>query len=272
VNGPVRLAAAGLVLLVASGCGAASRGGQATASGCASFAVRSVERHATVPGLPRACRGLGPRELEQALAITVSHFARARDKAVRRHQAGLARQHLTYLVVAGQRARAEQAAAARRRGSRRPAASSAAGIGVPAGLAALIAWLLTVASGAFLLAKWLAQSAGGSRARRAPPAVVLSHLGLATGGLVAWSCYLLTSWAPLAWLAMAVLLPVVGLGISTLMLAVPDTGADPATAVAGRPSAGRARPPVVVIVAHGTLAALTVLLVLLGAIAAVLAR
>jgi manganese efflux pump family protein len=225
-----------------------------------------------VARLPGACRGLGPRQLDQAITIAVSHFASHGDKAIRRHLAGQTRAHLRYLVAAARRAEAGQAAR-RRSASRHAATAAAASTRVPIGLATLLAWLLTATSGAFLLAKWLAQASGRRPGRPgAPPVVVLSHLGLALGGLAAWSSYLLTSWAPLAWLALAFLLPVVGLGISTLMVAIPDPSPDPAVSPARSRPSGRARPPVLVIVAHGALAALTVILALLGAVAAVLPR
>jgi len=44
------------------------------------------------------------------------------------------------------------------------------------------------------------------------PLVLVSHFCLAAVGLAIWAGYLLTSWVPLAWVALGVLLPVAGTG------------------------------------------------------------
>jgi hypothetical protein len=97
---------------------------------------------------------------------------------------------------------------------------------------------------------------------------MLTHFGLATAGLLTWIAYLATSTPAVAWLAAALLLPVAGLGMATLIQAVPESA--PPTASAERTaSAGRtARMPVVTIAVHGACATATLLLVLLAAIAA----
>ena len=131
---------------------------------------------------------------------------------------------------------------------------------------------------------------------RASPAAALSHAGLAIGGLTCWLGYLVTGQPAFAWLALCVLLPVAGLGIATLMQAIPDPDPDVgaavshepalnartesagsnravATAITTRPARTRSgRPPVVMIVRHGVLATATLLLALLGSVAALAAR
>lgn len=97
--------------------------------------------------------------------------------------------------------------------------------------------------------------------------MAFSHAALATTGLVTWAGYLITHWTALAWAALGLLLPVAGLGIATLIDALPDPGSD-ATGEPGPGSRRAARAPVVVIVAHGALATGTLLLVLLGAVSA----
>jgi hypothetical protein len=88
--------------------------------------------------------------------------------------------------------------------------------------------------------------------------------------------------------ALGLLLPVVGLGMATLLWGADDPGDSPAAGAAAeatapaadagpadlpaRHSAPRSRPNVLLIATHGALATLTVLLALLGAIAAVTAR
>jgi hypothetical protein len=206
----------------------------------------------------------------------VSELADHGDKAVRRHLVRLARAHLGFLIIAAQRIAAERAAASRAAAKRHRIAEGAAtsdvrspGTRVPVRLAALAAWLLTAGSGSVLLRNWLAHG----RRRRAAGSpgpfrgLVFSHFGLALGGLSIWIGYLLTHWAPLAWIAFAILLPVAGLGMATVIEAIPEP--DPAP-----PSAAlrRRKTPVVMISAHGVLAIATLLLALLGSVAALGSR
>jgi len=104
------------------------------------------------------------------------------------------------------------------------------------GIAALITWLLDAGSGAYMLSTWVVR--GGLRRQRAAgdrlgPAVVFGHFGMATTGLLVWVSYLATRWAVLGWLAIGVLMLVIGLGISTVTLWTPfparraAAGADP---------------------------------------------
>ena len=91
----------------------------------------------------------------------------------------------------------------------------------PLGVATLIAWLLTMAAGGYMLLRFVTdgglrrQRAAGDRAR---PAVVLTHFGLASAGLLLWVLYLATSWLAVAWVAVALLLLVIGFGMATLIV------------------------------------------------------
>src|SRR5690349_18544587 len=101
----------------------------------------------------------------------------------------------------------------------------------------LISWLLTASIGAYMLGTWI--GSGGVRKQRAnteglSPAVVLGHASLATTGLVLWTAYTLTRWAPLAWSGVLVLMPAIGLGLSTVTLLTPFPAPD-------RARRGRAR-------------------------------
>ena len=102
--------------------------------------------------------------------------------------------------------------------------------------------------------------------------MVLSHLGLAACGLCAWIGYLLTRWPPLAWTGLSMLLPVAALGMATLVQAIPepDRAQRRPSAMAGAPAKSKA--PVVMIAAHGVLATATLLLALLGSVAALGSR
>jgi hypothetical protein len=96
--------------------------------------------------------------------------------------------------------------------------------GQPLGIAALITWLLDAGSGAYMLATWIAR--GGLYQQRAAgdrlaPRVVFGHFGIATTGLLVWVSYLVTGAAPLAWVAVGLLMLVIGLGISTVTVWTP---------------------------------------------------
>jgi len=101
----------------------------------------------------------------------------------------------------------------------------------------MISWLLTASIGAYMLSTWI--GGGGLRQQRASreglsPSVVLGHAGLATTGLALWAAFTLTRWAPLAWTAVLVLMPAIGLGLSTVTLLTPF----PAPDSAGRAGVG----------------------------------
>ena len=101
----------------------------------------------------------------------------------------------------------------------------------------LISWLLTASIGAYMLSRWIGD--GGVRAQRAnrealSPFVVLGHASLALTGLALWTAYTITRWGPLAWSAVLVLMPAIGLGLSTVTLLTPY----PTPGGAGRPGGG----------------------------------
>lgn len=144
---------------------------------------------------------------------------------------------------------------------------------------ALVAWALTAVGGFVMLGRWVAR--GGLRqqrtgASRLPAGAVFSHLALAAAGLVLWVLYLLADADLLGWIAFALLVPVAALGFAMLarwwqvrrapqvVPAGAGAGSHGATAPApeGETPAER-HLPVVVVVAHGLLAVVTVVLVLL---------
>jgi len=125
----------------------------------------------------------------------------------------------------------------------RPSAAPATWPTRPLGIAALTTWLIDAVSGAYMLGTWVAR--GGMHQQlttgdRLAPRVVFTHFGIATTGLLVWVSYLATRWVPLAWLAVGLLMLVIGLGISTVTLwtpfpahrATPDADADPAPGMA----------------------------------------
>ena len=99
--------------------------------------------------------------------------------------------------------------------------------------ATLIAWLVAGAAGVYMFRTWL--SRGGLRRQRSrpgglSPAVVFTHFGLGAAGFAAWVGYLATGWDALAWTAVGLLMPGIGLGICTVTLWTPyPTLPEPAT-------------------------------------------
>jgi hypothetical protein len=144
---------------------------------------------------------------------------------------------------------------------------------------ALVAWALTAVGGFVMLGRWVAR--GGLRqqrtgASRLPAGAVFSHLALAAAGLVLWVLYLLAGVDVLGWIALALLVPVAALGFA-MLARWRQVRRAPQVVAAGRSAGatGAAPPatehetpaerhlPVPVVVAHGLLAVVTVVLVLL---------
>jgi manganese efflux pump family protein len=96
--------------------------------------------------------------------------------------------------------------------------------GRPLGFVALIAWLITVSIGVYMLRTWIAR--GGLRHQRrtgvgVPPAVVFGHAGAALTGLAVWLSYLASNWHPLAWAGAGLVGIAITLGICTVTLWTP---------------------------------------------------
>jgi hypothetical protein len=160
-------------------------------------------------------------------------------------------------------------------------------------IAALITWLITAAGGFYLLGTWLAH--GGVRQQRTrttrfPAPVIFGHFLLAAAGLIVWIIYLAIAKKALAWAAFIILLPVALLGLTMFARWIgvyrgeagtsPSPAGSPGRAATGGAPTATAAPaateevtlpaewhlPVIVVTAHGLLAAITVVLVLLTAI------
>ncbi|MEU2923885.1 hypothetical protein AB0D42_12555 [Streptomyces sp. NPDC048304] len=125
----------------------------------------------------------------------------------------------------------------------------------------LCAWLLTAGLGGYLATVWVRH--GGLRQRtpgvtRLPLWLVLGHVALAVAGLAAWTAYVVGGVRSSAWAACAVVLIVAAFGFMMLLRWLPSSG---------RHSHGAATAerhfPLTAVVAHGTAAGATVLLVLL---------
>lgn len=208
------------IALSVAGCGGPSGGTpKHTVQGCAAYGLRAIERHITVTWKPAPCQGLSRAEVNQAVATAVVRAAGDAPKATRRRRAADAAPYLDHLVSTLPPVASSVPTGARSSPMR-------GGRDLPMSLAALIAWVVTAGSGAYVLGSWIAH--GGTLQRRgpgpgtgSPPALLFGHFGLALCGLVFWVAYLVTGWASLAWVAVAVLLPVAGLGMATLVTGLP---------------------------------------------------
>ena len=242
VKAAVAAAAVGVTVLAAAGCAARAAAPQrGSVQACITFGVRAIEAHRTVTQVPAACRGLSRAEVNFALGRSIYLVAGSgHHKVAWRHDAAVAGARLARLITT---AMAQSSGA--------PGASAGAGAGGRAGpvdrrplaVATLIAWLLTMAAGGYMLLPFVL--GGGLRRQRAAgdrtsPAVVLTHFGLASAGLLLWAVYLATSWLPLAWAAVGLLLPVIGFGMATLIVWTIGTPRSRAAAPARTPGTSSA--------------------------------
>lgn len=228
-----------LVTLLAVGCGARAGGaaaapgsaGPATVQGCAAYGVYAIQHRITVTSLPSACQGLSRAEINQAAADAILRVAGSGPKPVWKRRAARVAPFLSYLITGPTPAGRPLPVSAPGQTSSTPASGPLGGKNLALDIAALGAWLVTAASGAYVLGSWI--SGGGTLRQRAaatgsPPAVIFGHFGLALAGLVIWIAYLIAGWAALAWTAVGVLLPVAGLGMATVSIGLP--GRAPAAA------------------------------------------
>jgi manganese efflux pump family protein len=112
------------------------------------------------------------------------------------------------------------------------------------GLATLLSWIFTAGIGAYMLRSLVAH--GALRRQRTvrdglSPRVLYGHFSLALSGLVVWAAFMATGWGPLAWVAVALLTPAIGLGICTVTLwtPYPRPGGELAPGPAGPGQPGR---------------------------------
>jgi len=152
---------------------------------------------------------------------------------------------------------------------------------------ALIVWFITALWGLYMLAVWLIENDAtreGNAASRLPLPVILAHVTCALSGLVVWVAYLLLDRPVLAWAAVGILVAIALLGLTMFARWIPvyrmtgDEVAVPVGAAAGGTPGGasgalpaRELPaegsfPLLVVLAHGTFAVSTVVLVVLTAL------
>jgi hypothetical protein len=274
-NGMRRIAAsAAITLATALACAACWPGaGQALAAtpsravrsaprsvaACYAFAVSALLRHVIVRRTPPACAGLGAAQLNQVIGRAIRTVAGPLHKAAARRQDQAESRYLASLVRQGRPPLPE---------------SLAAGPGPASGtqgarLAALAAWLAAALAGGYLLAGRRPPSRRWTRGL----GLAGGHAGLAVAGLCLWIAFLVTAEPVLGWTDVALSWLIVGLGMATLLGGIPGTATaalpEPAAAPAGKAALAapaRARAPVLVIALHGTLATVTIVLVLLAVV------
>jgi hypothetical protein len=281
------------VLLAACGAGGAPAHDEPDRAGsvpaCTATAVRALEQHATLTNLPVPCRGLSRAQLNLALGRGIYEVAGpGQHKAAWRHRAAAAEASLARLIKSAPQP------AVHLRPVPPPAPPGPAGRW-GTGLAALATWLLTMGIGAFMLVPWIRRrglNQRGTPGRRPGPVVPLGHAGAAVAALLAWIAYLVTGWSSLGWLAVSLLLAVIGLGMATLALwtAQPSPSPGPGAPAPAAPASmtpgpvaagpvppdGTSAPPrgprgdlrIIVPIVHGLAASATILLALLTVVTA----
>ena len=232
--------------LIVAGC--AQPGAASTLDTCRTFGVRAIERHVVVRTVPSACAGLTRLQINESVVEAVRAAAGRQSKAASRRAAGRDAGYLAGLVAGGLHSPGSSGQAA--------SASALAGDGLR--VAALVTWAVTAAAGAYLLLGWSRRS----RASRRPPTLAVGHATVALAGLGTWAAFASAGEQALAWAAAVLAFAAAGLGMAVLVGSVPDS-------LARLPQLGSGPGPrrVLVIAAHGVLAAVTMALVLYAAVA-----
>ncbi|MCF8571998.1 hypothetical protein L5G32_17150 [Gordonia sp. HY002] len=129
-------------------------------------------------------------------------------------------------------------------------------------IVALVCWIITALGGFVLLGKWIAGggTTAGTTSRLSPP-IVFAHFLLAAAGLVLWIVYVAVEVDVLAWIAFALLVVIALAGFAMFARWLPVY-----QGAAGTETAPEKGFPVAVVGAHGAVAVVTVVSVLLSAV------
>lgn len=274
-----------------TGCAVAPPGTPGASPGnCAAYAYRAIEHHVQVTRQPAACSGLTPAQVSLAAGVAIRESVGGRAKARARERTAAAARWVGALITQPSPVPSPPPASAESGGSGSSGRGPLGGVSdLAAAIAALLAWLVTAASGGYVLLRWLLaggslrrpgiRSRHGARRRHgagrrdgagrsddgaaAPPAVTAGHAGLALTGLAGWTLFTITGWAWLAWTCLVVLLPAAGLGMGVLLLGLPAPRRGVTTVVRGKRGV-----PWLVIAAHGVAAVTLLLLVIAATVAA----
>jgi hypothetical protein len=210
----------------------AAPGGSVAA--CTDYAYQAIRARVRVTGIPAACRGLSPGQVSFAASTAIRIASGSGTKSAVRKRAGEAAPWVNALLGPVPVGPDPQAGSA---------SGESAGTGGPwsrlgfsdfvAQVGGLLAWLAAAAAGGWILLRWwLAGGGHGARpglrrllhgsASTAPPAVTVGHVSLGLLGLMLWALFMITGWAPLAWACVCLLAPVAGMGMTVLLLGLPN--------------------------------------------------
>lgn len=223
-----------VAVVLRSGQAGTGTGTGGNAAACTAYALQAIRAHVRITGIPAACRGLSPGQVSLAASKAIRMAAGTGTKSAVRRRAGTAEPWVDALLGLGPTAPAPAGGGGALAG--RPAAAGGTRIGfseVAAQVGGLVAWLAAAASGGWALFRWwlatggLGFLGGLRRLRRgsgtaAPPFVTLGHFGFGLLGLLLWAVFMITGSAPLAWVCVALLGPVAGLGMGALLLGLPS--------------------------------------------------
>lgn len=248
-----------------------AEGARGSVQACAAYVYTAIRRHRVIQATPAACAGLSRAQVNQSAGTAIRMAVKGGSKPDRRRQAATAGRWARALITDPGPVPDQPGTSAATAGSPAGAAAGRLGLGgigeLAAKVGALLAWLATAVSGGWVLARWLL--AGGSLLRRtataAPPVVTLAHVGVGLLGVLLWSCFMISGWIVLAWIALGMLAPVSGLGMGVLVLGLPRPVRPP---LGTRSHGRRPRFPVLAVAAHGLFAFIVLLLVLLATIGA----
>lgn len=134
-------------------------------------------------------------------------------------------------------------------------------------IAALIAWLITVGLGSYMVRIWLTNGGRSqSGATHFASARVFTHLGLAVAGLVVWVIYVAVGGTVLAWIAFVDLVLVASLGGLLVNRWRTDGRAAMSAESGSSPDLAEQHIQRTPVVLHGVCASVTIILVLLAAL------
>ncbi len=273
---PSKVVVTGLLMAaVVAGCSSQPVVPRGSVNSCYRFAVEAIRHHVTVTAVPATCQGLSQLQVNGAVGRALQATAAGvRGKARQRQLIARDSPYLAGLIHAVP-APSQPAVATPQSAPPSRAALS---------LAALATWLATVGLGVSMMARWITGTRrhGTQPGHGRGPVLNFTHFGLALTGLLAWISYLATGVTGLAWTACGLLIAVAGLGMTLVFLAAvrspvtslpahagPTAPAPVATAAASRLGEEPPpvhRPPALVVAAHITAAAITILLTVLAAI------
>jgi hypothetical protein len=251
----VRLVALSVVVLAAcAACGQAA--GPPSLARCSGFGVQAIRRHMVVRAVPAACAGLSRAQVNEAVASAVREAVGPLPKAAARRLQARDGSFLAPLIASIPPSA--------------PAAVTSGGSGssggTPLRLLAMVSWLLTAAAGGYLLARTGALHRRPARrpGARSLSALSIGHVTAAVACLGALTALAVTGVTAAGWVAAGLVIVVAGLGLATLVSALPE----PAAGAEGRvPAAGgRQQRLALVIALHGLLATVTILLIWLAAV------